>query len=200
MALAVWLPAAPTRSTTSPVRTQRTRTGTRNARTPTLDTPDNGHPDTPGHRTPDAWTSHAWTPDIGHRTSDTGRLDAERGCGQGDQGTTGIRTSRPHDEPTACWTPNRVPVGPAHAALGHHDGSAVRRPASARDTAYRTTRQLLGRSARGQAAPRRTAVLRRFRVERRARRWGSSVMASPYLGGCCGGKCGSVCASSVGVD
>jgi hypothetical protein len=82
MALAVWLPDAPTRSTKSPVRTQPTRTRRGNARTPTPDTR------TPGHWTPDARTSHAWTPD-------TGRVDADRGCGQGDQATADIPTSGP---------------------------------------------------------------------------------------------------------
>jgi hypothetical protein len=129
----------------------------------TADTDAGRRTSTPGHWTP----RH---PDIGHRTRghrmrghrtpDTGHLDADGGCGQGDQDTAGMRTAGPHDEPTACWMPNRVPVGAAHAARGHHNGSAVRRPASARETAYRPTRQLLGRSASGQAAPRRTALLR----------------------------------------
>jgi hypothetical protein len=135
--------------------------------------PDIGHR-TRGHRMRGHWNAHT-----GHRTPDTGHLDADRGCGQGDQGTAGIRTAGPHDKPTACWTPNRVPVGAAHAALGHHSGSAVRRPASARETAERTTRQLLGRSASGQTAPRRTALLRRLRVERRANGEASSVMRYP---------------------
>jgi hypothetical protein len=131
----------PTRSTKSPVRTQRTRTGTRNARTPTLDTPDNGHPDTrtPGH--PDTRApGHPDTRTRGHRTRghwtpDTGRVDADRGCGQGDQATAGIRTSGPprraddllDAEPCSCG-------GAAHEALGNHDGSAVR-PPPARETA-----------------------------------------------------------------
>jgi hypothetical protein len=138
---AMWLPDAPTRSTKAPVRTQRTRTGTRNARTPTLDTPDNGHPDTrtPGH--PDTRApGHPDTRTRGHRTRghwtpDTGRVDADRGCGQGDQATAGIRTSGPprraddllDAEPCSCG-------GAAHEALGNHDGSAVR-PPPARETA-----------------------------------------------------------------
>ena len=107
-----------------PVRTPRTPT--RDAGRPH---PDIGHSDL-GHRTRGHRTR-------GHRTltPDTGHLDADGGCGQGDQDTAGIRTAGPHDEPTACWTPNRVPVGAAHAARGHHNGSAVRRPASARETA-----------------------------------------------------------------
>jgi hypothetical protein len=195
MALAVWLPDAPTRSTRSPVRTQRTRTGTRNARTPTLDTPDNGHPDTDaGHLgTLDTGRADIARADTGHLTPDAWTLteDADRATkprqASGHLGR--------HDEPTACWTPNRVPVGAAHAALRNHDGSAVR-PPPARETAthHQATVPSLRRRS---AAPRRTALLRRFRVESRARRWGSSVTASPYVGGCCGGKCGCGCASSV---
>jgi hypothetical protein len=121
----------PTRSTTSPVLTQRTRTGRgtcghrrRSPRTP-------GHPDighrTRGHRTSGHRTRGHWTPDIG-------RVDADRGCGQGDQATTGIPISGQHDEPTARWTSKRVPVKAAPATLGNHDGSAVR-PPPARGTA-----------------------------------------------------------------
>jgi hypothetical protein len=46
----------------------------------------------------------------------------------------------------------------AHAALGEHDGLAVSH-LPAREPAGRNARQLLGRCAGGQAAPRRTAVL-----------------------------------------
>jgi hypothetical protein len=70
-----------------PMRTPRTPT--RNARTP------NVHTRTPGHRTPD-----------------TGR-----GCGQGDKGTAGIRTSGAHHaERPRAGTPNRVPVDGARSA------------------------------------------------------------------------------------
>ena len=62
----------------------------------------------------------------------------------------------------------------AYAALGNHDGLAVRPRASARLPA---ALQLLGRSAGVQAAPRRTAPLGRLRVERRANGDASSVMA-----------------------
>jgi hypothetical protein len=91
--LAVWLPAAPTRSTMSPVQPQWTRT--RNARTPTRDT-GRPHPDigqrTRGHRghwtvTPDAWTRrrtrtgrprHGRHPDIlDHHDHPTAHWDAE---------------------------------------------------------------------------------------------------------------------------
>jgi hypothetical protein len=89
------------------------RTPTRNTRTPTRDA-ERPHPDrhwTPGHWTPDPWTSHARTLDAhtGHRTPDAWTLteDADR--------VTKARQAfghlGHHDEPTACWTPNRVPVG-----------------------------------------------------------------------------------------
>ena len=51
---------------------------------------DAGHPDTRTAGQPDTET---WAPDA--RTPDTGRVDADRGCGQGDQATTGIPTSGP---------------------------------------------------------------------------------------------------------
>jgi hypothetical protein len=99
-------------------------------------TPDTGHrtraPGT-GHWTPDERTPDARTLDT-HRTPDTGRADAghadaDEGRGQGNQATVGIRISWHHD---AAGTANRVAVA-APAALGSHDGSAVRPPASARD-------------------------------------------------------------------
>jgi hypothetical protein len=159
----------PPRSTTHFGRTQRTRERT----------------DT-GHRTPDTGTLRR-----PHRTLDTGPVDrhawtlvartghwtpnAGRGRGQGDEGTAGIRTSWP--------PPERPPAGrravfpwTAPAALGSPGRLGGEAPASARD-AYHGTGQLLGRSV-GQAAPRRTAVLGRFRVERRASGDASSVMAS----------------------
>jgi hypothetical protein len=150
-------------------------------------TPDSGHgrahpcADTGrSHRTPDTGhrTPESRTPDTGHRTPDAwtrGRVDADRGRGQGGQGAAGIRTSwSTTTTRLPAGTPNRVPVDGACGAR-NHDGSAVRH-LPARDTAYRTTRQLLGRSV-GQAAPRRTAVLGRFRVESRASGSRSSVMA-----------------------
>jgi hypothetical protein len=51
-----------------------------------------------------------------------------------------------------------------------------------RETADRAVRQLLGRSASGQAAPRRIALLGRLRVERRAARWRPS--GTCRAGGC----------------
>ena len=129
----VWLPVAPTCSTNSPVRTEWTRmvdarTGHRTW------TPGTGH-----------WTSDTGRADTGHRTPDTGCADAGRvpdaghwtggrwtcGRGQGDQGAVGVRTSWYHD--TAGQRTVLLWAAAAHAALGNHDGSAVRPPASARD-------------------------------------------------------------------
>jgi hypothetical protein len=98
----------PTRSTKAPVRTQRTRTGTRNADTdaghPGQWTP--GHPDighrTRGHRTSGQHTSGHRTPDAWTLTEDADRATKPRPAS---------RHLGHHDEPTACRTPNRVPVG-----------------------------------------------------------------------------------------
>jgi hypothetical protein len=97
------------------------------------------------HRTPVTWTGPRRTPD-----ARTGHWtpDAGHERGHGDDTTAGIRTSlaaMPSDR-----TLRRAPV-----------------------LCPRTTRQPLGRLA-GQAAPRRTAVLGRLRVERRAAWWPSS--------------------------
>jgi hypothetical protein len=192
--LAVWLPGAPPRCATSP-GWDTADAGTPGYRTPgrSHQTPDTGHrspgrshrtPDT-GHRTPDtgrphrtldtlAWTVHAWTLDAhtGHWTRTRGRWPRTR---TGRQGTAGIRT---------CWatTPSGRLLDAGPCCCGRRlrrsaaqDGSAVRPPASAQD-AYRSTGQLLGRSV-GQAAPRRTALLGRLRVERRANGEAPSVMA-----------------------
>ena len=131
----VWLPVAPTCSTNSPVRTEWTRMA--DART--------------GHRTWTPGTGH-WTSDTGHRTPDVRTPDAGRGTRgrwtrtgrrtldgrtldmrtrTGDQGAVGVRTSWYHD--TAGQRTVLLWAAAAHAALGNHDGSAVRPPASARD-------------------------------------------------------------------
>jgi hypothetical protein len=62
--LAVWLPAAPTRSTKSP------GADTADANVERVATGAGRRTSTPGHWTPDAWTSHGRTLDAhtGHRT------------------------------------------------------------------------------------------------------------------------------------
>jgi hypothetical protein len=122
---------APTHSRKSRVQTRRTRT--RNARTPTRDTGrphptlDSGRVDTRmrGHRALDTGRADAGhAPDTGHWTG--GRWT--RGCGQGDQGHGG------HPDILGTTTPlgrRTVLLWAAHAALGKHDGLAVRPPASA---------------------------------------------------------------------
>jgi hypothetical protein len=155
------MPDARTGQPTS-TRTSGHRTGT----------PGIGHrtPDT-GRRTPNARTPDGWT--LGtHRTPDTGRVDA--GQADADRGPGRVTKARwasghpgQHD---AAGTPNRVVVGSTRGARQPRRlGGAVLLPA--RETACCTTRQVLGRSTGGQAAPRRTAVREGFRVERRAARW-----------------------------
>jgi hypothetical protein len=103
----------------------------------------------------------------GHRTTDAWTLTEV--CGQGDQGTTGIRTSGPPRRADRPLDAEPCSYGAAHAALGNPDGSTVRPPAGARDCRpYQG--QLLGCFAGGQAAPRRTALLGYFgsSVEREA--------------------------------
>jgi hypothetical protein len=133
----VWLPVAPTCSTNSPVRTEWTRiadarTGHRTW-TPgtghwTSDTgrADTGRADT-GHRTRGRWTRGRWTR-TGRRTLDGRTLDMRTRTGRPRRG------GRPDIlVPRHRWTANRAAVAAAaHAALGNHDGSAVRPPASAR--------------------------------------------------------------------
>ena len=136
-------------------------------------TPDTGHldaqtpaPDT-GH---DRVDRHAWTltSDTGHRTPDE---DADRA---GEASTTaGIRTSWPPAERPRPGTPIMF-LWAATSALGSPCGLGGETTCQG-ETAFRTTRQLLGRSA-GEAAPRRTALLGRLRVERRANGEASSVM------------------------
>jgi hypothetical protein len=125
-----------------------------------------------GHRTPDRTPEAGhWTPGRSdtrpHRTPDTDQLDSHP-WDTGRSHRTPTRTGRRQHSPgvgppgsprraTACW--NAQPC-----------------------FCSRTTRQPLGRSV-GRAAPRRTAVLGRFRVESRSRGEASSVM-TVRIGGC----------------
>jgi hypothetical protein len=163
-------------------RTQRTRQRTDTGRPHR--TPDSGHldaqtpaPDT-GHRSRgqasvDTGRSHR-TPDTGHWTPDAGR-----GRGQGDEGAAGIRTSwatTPSDRalgrPTVfLWT-----------ALAALDSPCWLGGEAAFQREIGSRRQLLGSLRWGRAAPRRTAVLRRLRVEGRANGEASSVMTSGVRG------------------
>jgi hypothetical protein len=122
-----------------------------------------------------------WTlpPDTGHPDAWTLAEDADRVARHGRYPDILGRhpSGRPLDAgPCFPWT--------APAALGSPGRLGGEAPASARD-AYRGTGQLLGRSV-GQATPRRTALLRTIRVERRARRRRSSVMAGAEVGGLVG--------------
>jgi hypothetical protein len=115
----------------------------------TLERTDTGRTPDAGGRTLDTWTlRHP------HRTPDTDRLDSHP-WDTGRSHRTPTRTGRrQHNRRPASWglLDERPHAGPQPC------------------TCSRTTRQLLGRSV-GQAAPRRIAVLGRFRVERRAARW-----------------------------
>jgi hypothetical protein len=125
----VWLPAAPRRSTNSPVRTKWTRmpaartghwTRTRHwisdARTPGR--ADAGH--VPGARTLDIYR----TPDMDTcRTPDTGRADA--GHVDADRATK-ARWASGYPGTTTPLGQRPVLLWAAHAALGNHDGSTVR--------------------------------------------------------------------------
>ena len=134
-------------------------------------------------RTLDTWTLRrphrtlvTWTGPVRHRTlaPDTGHRMPDTNADTVNDSTAGIRTplaAMPSDR-----TLRRAPV-----------------------LCPRTTRQPLGRLA-GQAAPRRTAVLGRLRVERRASGLRSSVMASASAGGCCGVLRGAGSALAVDVD
>jgi hypothetical protein len=121
------------------------------------DTADAG---TDGHRT--------LTPDTGHRTR---AEDVEP-----------VTKARPASAPPGLLRPAAARWDAQPCSCGqrrgdcNHDGSAAGPPASARRP-LRTARKLLGRPA-DQAPPRRIAVLRRLRVERRANGEASSVMAA----------------------
>jgi hypothetical protein len=166
-------------STTS-LRSDTTDTGTHGHWTHTLDT---GR----GRRTPggsDArtghWTADAWMGTRGHWTlaPDPGRRTLAEDA----------------DTVTKARPASAAPEPARHRPRAGHQpcscGQRLRRLASM--TARRcTTRQredclshyqAAARPPAGQAAPRRIAVLRRFRVERRARGSGSSVMASSHEG------------------
>jgi hypothetical protein len=118
--------AAPMRSTNSPVRTTRTRT--QDARMPDART---GHWTTrTGHRTRGRWTGGRWTR-TGRRTQDRGTPDTRTLTQDADRATK-ARWASGHPGTTAPLDPEPCCFGRRHAALGNHDGSAVRPPASAR--------------------------------------------------------------------
>jgi hypothetical protein len=179
----------PPRSRTSLRRTQRTRQCTdtgRPHRTPDsghLDArmaTDTGHPSL-GQASVDTGRSHR-TPDTGHWTlaEDVDRLTTARPA-SGPPGPPRRATARWDAQPYSCGRRLRALDSPCR--LG---GEA----AFQREIASR--RQLLGRSAGGRAAPRRTAVLGkdRWRVERTATRhplWRAAVTETGVTDGDCWG-------------
>jgi hypothetical protein len=153
-------PGHPSCTTACPTATLHEHSG-RTQRT--LEGTDTGRPP----RTPEAghWTPGRSDTRTGHRTpiswtATRGTLDALTGHrrGQGDDSTAGVRTS---------WASS-----PSDRILG-------RQPCSC----SRTTRQLLSRSV-GQAAPRRTALLGRLRVEKSGANGEASSVRPSRLAGC----------------
>jgi hypothetical protein len=130
--------------------------------------PDTRRPRTPGHRTPGHRTP-------GHRTREhrmsarpVGRTSPrpDRGRGQGNDGLAGIRTSSDRRHPLGGPTSPRVTAtGGARPSPGRLRGDGTC------DAALTAATGQLPSTARHQAAPRRIALLRRFRVESRTRRW-----------------------------
>jgi hypothetical protein len=107
--------------------------------------------------------------------------------GERTNGTAGTRRHPGPPRPPGPPGPPACPLGRpivglwiAPAAIGNDDRSGTVRYLPARDH-LRTARRPLGRSV-GQAAPWRTALLGRLRVERRANGDASSVMARRWLG------------------
>jgi hypothetical protein len=159
---------------------------------------------TPDGRTPDGWTPDGRTPDPGRRAQVTGHradrtldgpdsrapddgtgwVDTHAGRGPATDAMAGVLACRARRR--SCPLDGRWTLGWAEAS-----GRSTNQDSSAATTTrgitllrtgldHRHDRQLLGRFA-GQAAPRRTAVLGRLRVERRASGWRSSVMSSAYV-------------------
>jgi hypothetical protein len=159
---------------------------------------------TPVVWTPIAWTPDTWTPDApGHRCLDTGcppdQLDGGPSAwrtADADSATNGVAGVRTSWTATTTAMPAGRPKPRSDCSVcGAHNPRRLRVPAPAAAVTGQPRS-----TARHEAAPWRTAVLRRFRVESRAAGWGSSVMASAYLGGCCGVLRGAGCALDVGVD
>jgi hypothetical protein len=137
----VWLPAAPSRSTNSPVRRERTQTrhardAGRSPRTPDTRRRTRGSGDrtrTPGYRTPDARTPdrRMWAR-TGRRTLDGWTLD-KRTLTEDADGASKAQWASDILAPRRRWDVEPCCCGRHTRALGNHDGSAVRPPANARD-------------------------------------------------------------------
>jgi hypothetical protein len=153
-----------------------------------------------------AWTLVART---GHRTPDTGHRTLAEDMDRLTKARPGIRTSWATTPSDARWDAQPCSCGRRLRRSAAHAGSAVRPPSSARyrlagsclvarrgrcqrrprmdplATRARTRASSGGQFSRAvdsRAAPRRTAVLGRLRVERRANGEASSVMASAFVG------------------
>jgi hypothetical protein len=138
----VWLPAARSRSTNSPVRRERTQTRhardagrsprTSDTRRRTRGSGDRSRP--PGYRTPDARTPdrRMWTR-TGRRTLDGWTLDGWTLTEDADGGASKAQWASDILAPRRRWDVEPCCCGRHTRALGNHDGSAVRPPANARD-------------------------------------------------------------------
>jgi hypothetical protein len=163
-------PTAPSRwpPTPSPSRSSATRTARwrcRGQRRPVR--PDAWTPDawTPDAWTPDAWTPDAWTPDVGRPLDGLDRRPtAGPGCGQGND----QRGRRPDilAPATPAWAARPHPGHSAWGSSATQDGPAVTAPVLEALTAAATDSCLA--PPRDEAAPRRTALLKRIgsKVER----------------------------------
>jgi hypothetical protein len=146
------------------------------------DRPDGRAPD---GRTPDSGHQTGWTPD--GRTPDglddrIGRMDTEWWTRTG-----GGRQSRHPGIPTAATTQlgRRLEARPGRGALGDQQPGQLGRQGHCQRAGpgHRRDQTAAGWHAAVQPAPWRIALLRRCRVERRARRWPSSVMARSSVAG-----------------
>jgi hypothetical protein len=147
-------------------------------------TPDGFDTRTAGH--PDGWTPDGWPMDAGHSdgwTGDgwTGERTPNSGHGPAPDGVTDVlafptsATTLPHLGPPSEDSARQAPL----AAIGNQDCLAVKH--CHRDSGHGRNQAAPRWHSAVQAAPRRTALLGRFRVERRANGEASSVMAGLSL-------------------
>jgi hypothetical protein len=127
-------------------------------------------------------TAHARPCPAGHRPLHRARQPNRKRCGQGNGRTARKafghpRSPRPQGGPPGHAEPS--PVGPAFAAW--QPRSAPRWQHCQRDRYHGSDQAAAWCRSSVQTAPRRTALLRRLRVERRANGEASSVMANAWM-------------------
>jgi hypothetical protein len=138
-------------------------------RTPERVRPDTWMHRTPGHRTPGRWTPGRWTPGRWTSARPVGRTSSRRDWGRG-QGNDrpGRRPDISSRPATTRWAARPGPGHGAWGALGHPGRLRGDGTCTAALTAAATGQ--LPSTARHEAAPRRTALLRRW-IESKAERW-----------------------------